>query len=340
VPLDPIPPHPAGPPPNPPWHWRHGLLRSVLLAAGYFLAGRLALALTGPTPFVSAFWPAIGLALAALVRWGPTSVVGLLVGAAAVPVSLGAPLWLGAAIAVGNVAGPWAAARWMGRAGFNPRLEQRRDLGLLIGAGCFGATVISAANGAAWLAIAGRISVLNLPATALDWWMGDLLGVLAAGVPLLTLNRRGLTQAFAPGPRLLTGILLAACAVAVTLTLATPPATGIGTLAWLLLPPVLLCLLARHRPPCWPSPARCWPAPPPAWARSRWPAVCPAVAGCCCCGPIRRCLPPWCWSRTPRWANWRGWTSAGSWRWSAPTWAWPTGTCAPARASPRRAGGL
>jgi diguanylate cyclase (GGDEF)-like protein/PAS domain S-box-containing protein len=63
---------------------------------------------------------------------------------------------------------------------------------------------------------------------------------------LLTLNRRGLTQAFAPGPRLLTGILLAACAVAVTLTLATPPATGIGTLAWLLLPPVLLCLLAMR----------------------------------------------------------------------------------------------
>jgi diguanylate cyclase (GGDEF)-like protein/PAS domain S-box-containing protein len=215
-----------------------------LVALGYFAAGRLGLALPGPAPFVVAFWPALGLALAVLVRWGPGCVPGLLAGAFAVPFSVGAPAWLAAMIAVGNVGGPWAAARWMGRAGFNPRLEQRRDLWLLIGAGGFGATVVTAANGAAWLAISGRISTLALPATALQWWMGDLLGVLVAGVPLLALSRRSLGQAFGPAHRLPSGVLLAASALALIATLAAPPSLGLSAAALLLLPPVLLCTLA------------------------------------------------------------------------------------------------
>ena len=221
------------------WLWR-----SAVVALGYFAAGQLGLALPGPAPFVATFWPALGLALAVLVRWGPGCVPGLLAGAFAVPLSVGAPAWLSAMIAVGNVGGPWAAARWMGRAGFNPRLEQRRDLWLLIGAGGLGATVVTAANGAAWLAISGRISTLALPATALQWWMGDLLGVLVAGVPLLTLSRRSLAQACGPALRLQSGALLAASALALLVTLAAPPALGLVTAALLLLPPVLLCTLA------------------------------------------------------------------------------------------------
>lgn len=226
--------------------WRGWLLRSGLAALGYFAAGRLGLALPGPSPFVSTFWPAIGLALAMLVRWGPGCVPGLWVGAFAVPLSAGAPTWLAAMIAVGNVGGPWAAARWLRRAGFNPRLEQRRDLWLLIGAGGCGATVISAASGAAWLTIAGSISTLALPATGLQWWMGDLLGVLVAGVPLLTLSRRGLSQAFGPTRRLQSGTLLLATALALAAALVAPRSLGLGAAALLLLPPLLLCTLAMR----------------------------------------------------------------------------------------------
>jgi diguanylate cyclase (GGDEF)-like protein/PAS domain S-box-containing protein len=226
-------------PPAPPWgHW---LLRSLVVGLAYFTAGLLGLAWPGPTPLVSAFWPAIGVALAVLVRWGPAYVPALAAAVLAVNLSQGAPLWQALVFVAGNVGGPWAAARWMARAGFNPRLEQRRDLWLLVGGGMFGATVVSAANGVAWLAIGGQINALRLPVTALHWWAGDALGVLLAGTPLLALNRQALRKALAPGQRGATLGLAGACLLLTTtaLALSGPGAWGLGSLA-LLLPTVLL----------------------------------------------------------------------------------------------------
>ena len=235
--------------------WLHWFLGGVLVASAYVAAGHLALALPGPSPLVAAFWPAIGLALAVLLRWGSRFVPALLVGAASINLLAGAPIWLAALIAVGNVAGPWAAARWMGRAGFNRRLEQRRDLWLLLGAGGVGATLITAANGAIWLALAGNISLLELPATAARWWLGDLLGVLVAGVPLMVASRTGLARALAPGQRLVSAALLVSCVLAVAGTLLMPASLGLASLALLLLPPVLLCSLAMRSGVALPSSA-------------------------------------------------------------------------------------
>jgi len=230
------------------WPGRPGtwLLRSLLIAAAYVAAGRLGLALPGPSPFISAFWPAAGLALAVLLRWGPGCTPALALGAWLVNFSVGGSPGLAAALALGNAGGPWLAARWMSRAGFNPRLEQRRDLWLLIVAGGLGATVVSAANGAAWLAIAGRISTLDLPTAALHWWVGDALGVLVAGVPLITLSRRSLGRALQPGHRLRTLALLAGSAAAVVLAFTGSATLGLGSFGLLLLPPLLLCALAMR----------------------------------------------------------------------------------------------
>jgi len=222
------------------------LLRSLVVGLAYVAAGRLGLALPGPSPFISAFWPAAGLALAVLLRWGTGSLPAVALGAWLVALLAGASPGLAAAIALGNAGGPWLAARWMNRAGFNPRLEQRRDLWLLIGAGGFGATVVSAANGAAWLAIAGRISALELPTSALHWWIGDALGVLVASVPLITLNARSLGLALSPGHRARTLALLAGSAAATGLAFAAAGALGQAALGLLLLPPVLLCALAMR----------------------------------------------------------------------------------------------
>lgn len=222
------------------------LLRALLVTLAYVAAGRLGLALPGPSPLISPFWPAAGLALATLWRWGPAQVPAIALGAWLVNLSVGASPWLATAIAVGNTCGPWLAVRWMQRAGFNPRLEQRRDLWLLIGAGALGANVISAANGAAWLAVAGRISTLDLPLTALSWWLGDTLGVFVAGVPLLTVRRSSLAAAFGPGQRWRTVCLLSGTALAAALAFVTPPALGLGAFGLMLLPHLLLSWLAMR----------------------------------------------------------------------------------------------
>ncbi len=224
-----------------PWLWR-----SLLVAAGYFCAGRLGLMLDSPAPLVSVFWPALGGALAVLVRWGPASVPALLLGAMAVQLSAGASLVLALGIATGNVAGPWLASRWLLRAGFNPQLARRRDLWLLLGVGGVGATLLTALNGSSWLLAAGRITPQAWPNTVLHWWAGDTLGLLVAGVPLLTLSRNSLAVAFAAERRHLTLGLLAVAGLLQVLSCISPAWLGLGALAPLLGVPVLLCAVAMR----------------------------------------------------------------------------------------------
>nr|MBP7668250.1 MASE1 domain-containing protein [Burkholderiaceae bacterium] len=223
------------------WWWR-----SLLVAVAYVAAGRLGLVLDSPSPFISVFWPALGGALAVLVRWGPGMVPALLVGAVGLQLSVGAPITLAVGIALGNVGAPWAASRWLLRTGFNPQLTQRRDLWLLLGAGGLGATACTALNGASWLAATGRILPHDWPEAVLQWWAGDTLGLLVAGVPLLTLSRRSLDTAFAPQRRHLSLALLAGAGVLLAASVITTPWLGLGGLALLLAPPVLLCGLAMR----------------------------------------------------------------------------------------------
>ena len=217
-----------------------------MVVVGYLVLGKLGLSLPGPSPLVSAFWPAAGLALAALVRWGPGMTPAVVVGAALVNLSAGAHWGLALLLALGNTGASLAAASWILRVGFNPRLEQRRDLWLLLGAGVGGAAVLSAANGAAWLAITGHIDAVALPATALRWWLGDSLGLLVAGVPLLTISKHGLGSVFGRRSGVRNVMLLTASAAAVALAFALPPSAGMTALALLLLPHLLLASMAMR----------------------------------------------------------------------------------------------
>ena len=217
-----------------------------MAGVAYFWAGRLGLATPGSSPYISPFWPASGIALAVLVRWGPSLAPAIFVGALGINAWTGLPLWLCVALALGNTGGPWAAAVWLRRAKLNLRLEQRRDLLLLLCAGGLGATVVSAANGAAWLAIGGRISTLNLPAAALAWWVGDTLGLFVAGIPLLTLNMSSLRQALAPGRRARSLLLLAGSGLTVLVAMALPAKLAMAALALLMLPILLLVWLAMR----------------------------------------------------------------------------------------------
>lgn len=216
------------------------------MVLAFVAAGRLALSFPGVSPHVTAVWLPAGIALAALVRWGQAYVPAVAFGGLLVGLAAGARPWLALAIALGSTAGPWIAARWMDRAGFNRRLEQRRDLGLLIGAGAGAGTLVSAANGAIWLAAGGRISALDLPAVWFQWWIGDTLGLLVAGVPLLCFGASSWARAFEGHRRVTTlGLLLGSLGAAVAGMLGQRW-LGHAALAWFVVPPVLLCWLAMR----------------------------------------------------------------------------------------------
>ena len=224
-----------------PWLWR-----SLLVAVAYFGAGWLGLALHSPTPLVSVFWPALGVALAVLVRYGTAYIPALLMGTFVLQLSAGTTTVLALGITLGNVTGPWLASRCLLRAGFNPQLTRRRDLWLLLAAGGIVANLLTALNGASWLLATGRIESATWPLAALNWWAGDTLGLLVAGVPLLTLSRHSLASAFATQRRHVTLGLLVATALLLVVGCTSTAWLGLGALAFLFAVPVLLCAVAMR----------------------------------------------------------------------------------------------
>ncbi len=222
------------------WWWR-----SWAVAGVYGAAGWLGWSLSGTAAFVHAFWLALGVALAVLVRWGQGALPALFAGAVALQWATGAPPVLAFGLALGQVAVPWMAARCLLRAGFNPQLTRRRDLWLLLGVGGL-CTAGTALYGASWLAATGRMAPSAWPLTVLQWWSGDTLGLLLAGVPLLTLGRRSLANAVAAQRRHFSLGLLAGAGALLAASFMTTAWLGLGALAWLLAMPVLLCALAMR----------------------------------------------------------------------------------------------
>lgn len=179
----------------------------LLAGVAYFALARLGLLIPYVGTHVSLVWLPTGVALAAYWRWGPAMAPAIGLAAWAANLSLGGPSWVAAGIALGNTLGPglsvWLLRRWR----FDDTLVHRRDLGLYLAAVALG-MVVPACNGTAWLAAAGMPAELWMPAW-ISWWIGDSVGALLGGVPLLALDRRALALAFlgrrGPGNLLLLG---------------------------------------------------------------------------------------------------------------------------------------
>jgi len=220
------------------WAWQ-----IVVSALAYYLAGQLSLALSPSGMPVNLVWLPIGVALAVLLRWGLAMWPAVAAGALALLLGADVPAWLAATLAAGHTAGPAAAAWGLRRLGLRHALDRRQDLWryCVIGAGA--GTLLTASNGALWLALSGLISPSRLPAAWLYWWLGDAVGALLVGVPLLTLSRASLQRAFGDW-RWLTNGLLSLATVASGL-IAFVPVTAPGGLSPLIfVPHLLLCWLA------------------------------------------------------------------------------------------------
>jgi diguanylate cyclase (GGDEF)-like protein/PAS domain S-box-containing protein len=170
-------------------------LRLLAVAAGYYLAARLGLLVPYVGTHISLVWLPTGIAVAALLRWGPAMAPAVYVGAVAATASLGGPLWVALLVGVGNTAGTWLAALLLRRWGFDDRLLRRRDVSIFVAAVVLGMLVTSL-NGVVWLRVAGAPDAVRFGQAWLSWMVGDAVGALLAGVPLIAWSRHGATQAF------------------------------------------------------------------------------------------------------------------------------------------------
>jgi two-component sensor histidine kinase/integral membrane sensor domain MASE1 len=173
----------------------------LAMAALYFVAGRLALLLAIPPGYATAVWPAAGLALAAVLRFGYRLTVGVWLGSFLVNVwtsldpSSAATLWKSIAVAGGIGAGAALQAafgamlirRFLGR---QNALEDGRSVTTFLLLGGPAACVVNAVVGVTTLYLSGILALSTLAFSIATWWVGDMIGVLIfAPLGMLALSR-------------------------------------------------------------------------------------------------------------------------------------------------------
>jgi PAS domain S-box-containing protein len=163
------------------------LIRLALVAAAYYLSGRLGLVLASYGNQVSLIWPPTGIALFALLAWGPRMALAIWLAALLVNLDMGNSSAAALAIACGNTLGPWLAAQALTRLGFDRGLASVRDVLLYVGVGAGAGMTVNASIGATALVLAGTLPAALFPQVWLTWWLGDALGALLVGPALLAL---------------------------------------------------------------------------------------------------------------------------------------------------------
>ncbi|PSJ46563.1 GGDEF domain-containing protein [Zobellella endophytica] len=166
--------------------------RILLLACSYAVVGHLCLSHPFAGTHISLIWAPAGLALAGLLRWGQWLWPGVWLGALLINYLAGLPLWIAAGIASGNTLVPWLIVRLLRHYGIHSSLDRRQDLLAFLFIGVVLGASLSALNGASQIWLAGKLPPGLWLSGWLYWWLGDAIGTLIVGTPLLTFSWRRL----------------------------------------------------------------------------------------------------------------------------------------------------
>lgn len=159
-----------------------------LVALAYFAAAKLGLAYAVVGGAVSLVWPSSGIALVALLVMGFAVAPGIAIGSALANMSVGVPLPVAAMIGLGATAAALTASLLLKRvARFQITLDRIKDVIAFIILAATVSTVVSALIGATALVGGGLVPVTKYGAAILEWWLGDMMGVLVVAPPLLSL---------------------------------------------------------------------------------------------------------------------------------------------------------
>jgi signal transduction histidine kinase/ActR/RegA family two-component response regulator len=157
-----------------------------LLTIAYAVSGRLGMLLAVPPGYASPIFPPAGIAMAAMLIWGRSTLPSVFLGslllnfwigralAAAPTASLAAALGIAAASALQAAAGGTVLRRAIG---YPAGLDTGRDLArfLLLSPLC---CLVSASLSLGWLTALGVIHLSDFGTNWISWWIGDSLGVL------------------------------------------------------------------------------------------------------------------------------------------------------------------
>ena len=192
--------------------------RVVGLAALYVGAAKLGLLMDAVSGFATLIWPATGIALVALMLWGPALWPGIFVGAFIANLWTGAPALVAVGIAAGNTAealvGAWAVKRATGLREAPRRLS---DVVALVGLAAIVSTAVSASIGALSLYIGKVVTSYHVLETWRAWWLGDAAGDLIFAPLLLAWAAPATTTSGKPRRRVVELVALALALAGVSL---------------------------------------------------------------------------------------------------------------------------
>ena len=173
------------------WHFKNSQHPSLTLVFGRFLlvlmayvaAGRIGMVFTYVPVNASLIWLPTGIAVAALVRWGPMMTAAIYLGAMLLELSVGTHLGRASTFAIGITLAPCVTYFILKRQQFSPYFSHRKDVIWFSIASALGMT-FSATVGSLLLWNQGIIASPKL--VWMSWWAGDTVGVLLAAPLLLS----------------------------------------------------------------------------------------------------------------------------------------------------------
>jgi len=166
----------------------------LLLAAAYFVAAELGLALVETHGNVSPVWPPTGIAIAGLLILGARAWPAVAAGAFLANLWTGVPVGVALGIGAGNTLEALTAYVLLQRVGFRNALERVHDVGALVLLAVFLSPMVSATIGVASLYLGGALQGAEWSHLWFVWWAGDAGGALLVTPTLLTWHeawRRG-----------------------------------------------------------------------------------------------------------------------------------------------------
>ncbi|MER6996268.1 MASE1 domain-containing protein [Streptomyces sp. NPDC000410] len=164
------------------------VLWALAVAAVYYGSAKLGLLQQLVGGQVTPLWPPTGVALAALLVFGPWIWPGIALGAFLVNVSIGPSLPAVLAIVAGNTLAPLLAYALLRRVGFREKLDRLRDVLALVFLGALAGMLVSATVGSSVLVLSGALEPSGFWPTWSVWWTGDAMGVLVVTPFLLVLR--------------------------------------------------------------------------------------------------------------------------------------------------------
>jgi signal transduction histidine kinase len=165
--------------------WRDAITIFALVAAAYFVGGRLGLWLAVPPGYATAVWPASGLALAAVMRFGGPAMAGVWFGSyvlnatladtdAEMPIRWLLPGFIASGSLLQVIVGRWLIRHWVTDLW---RDEASIARALLLGGPL--ACLMAASVGVSALVLFGVMPMTDWWQPWFTWWLGDSLGIIA-----------------------------------------------------------------------------------------------------------------------------------------------------------------